>query len=372
MRRVLLFVIAFLGAFSQAQAQSYDFTPVTQLVDSFVGPGGQDLLDGASLIVIKDGQPIYQQNFGSYAHINPPTVSIASASKWLAALVLERLVESGQMSWDDTVADYFGTDYPNSDPEKGAITLGQLFSHTSGISSVSATCLSYQYRNMSLDKCAQQVLGMPLAYAPGSTFAYGENSMQVAGAMAQRATGKSWAVLLRSQLTRPLNLTDTDFGLNQRGKPFPNPIIAGGARSTMSDYSHVVQMVLQDGVFNGKRFLEASSIAEMQFDQTHGVPIDPQFDPYPEAFGYGYGEWRDEIDCNGVATHVSSTGAFGTSPWVDYDHGIAAVFLTYKQNPDPQVRGLISQVWAAVGDVIEAGSSASNRLSKIHRIACNP
>lgn len=371
MRRVLLFVVFFLGAFSQAQAQSYDFTPVTQLVDSFVGPGGQDLLDGASLIVIKDGQPIYQQNFGSYAHINPQ-VSIASASKWLSALVLERLVESGQMSWDDTVADYFGTDYPNPDPEKGAITLGQLFSHTSGISSVSATCLSYQYRNMSLDKCAQQILGMSLAYTPGSTFAYGENSMQVAGAMAQRATGKSWAVLLRSQLTRPLNLSHTDFGLNQRGQPFPNPIIAGGARSTMADYSHVVQMVLQDGAFNGGQYLEPSSIAEMQLDQTHGVPIDPEFDPYPDAYGYGYGEWRDEVDCNGVATHVSSTGAFGTSPWVDYDNGIAAVFLTYKQDPDPQVRGLISQLWATVGGVIEAGS-ATNRLPRAYRPdACSP
>jgi CubicO group peptidase (beta-lactamase class C family) len=368
MRRVLVFAVAFLGSFSPAFAQSYDFTPVSQYIQTFVGPSGQDLLNGASLIVIKDGQPIYQQNFGTYARINPQ-VSIASASKWLSALVIERLVESGQMSWDDTVAEYFGTDYPNPDPIKGAITLRQLFSHTSGISAVSAPCLSYSYRNMTLDNCAQAILGMPLSWTPGTMFAYGENSMQVAGAMAERATGESWAQLLRSELTRPLGLTQTDFGLNQRGAPFPNPIIAGGARSTMADYAKVVQMVLQHGVFNGRRFLQASSIADMQMDQTHGVPIDPEFDPYPEAYGYGYGEWRDEVDCNGVATQVSSTGAFGTSPWVDYGHGIAAVFLAYQQYPDPQLRGNLRQLWTAVGDVIDAGSTGS-RLAR--RDTCTP
>jgi CubicO group peptidase (beta-lactamase class C family) len=363
MRRALLFAVVFLAAVSQAHAQSYDFTPVTQFINGFVGPGGQDLLDGASLIVIQNGQPIYQQSFGTFVHTKPK-VSIASASKWLSALVLERLVESGQMSWDDTVADYFGTDYPHADAEKGAITLGQLFSHTSGISPDIAPCLSYQYRNMSLDQCAKTILGQPLSWTPGTMFAYGENSMQVAGAMAERATGKTWAELLSSELTGPLGLTHTDFGLNQRGKPYPNPIIAGGARSTMSDYSKVVQMVLQHGEFNGSQYLLPSSIAEMQLDQTHGVPIDPDADPYPEAFGYGYGEWRDVVDCNGVATQVSSTGAFGTSPWVDYDHNIAAVFLAYKQNPDPQLRGTLRQLWSEVGDVIAAGTSQRTRVTR--------
>src|SRR3546814_3370485 len=144
--------------------------------------------------------------------------------------------------------------------------------------------------------------------------------------MAQQITGKTWAQLLESELTTPLGLANTDYGLNIDGMPFGNPIIAGGARTVLPDYSRVVQMLLQRGVLDGQRYLAAASVAEMQRDQTHGVPADPQSDPYPEAYGYGYGQWRNVVDCDGVATRISSTGIIGTSPWVDYDNGIAAVF----------------------------------------------
>ena len=351
MRRLLLFLVAFLGTSALAHAQTYDFRPVTVFVNSFVGPAEEDLLDGASLIVIQDGQPIYRRNFGDYARTSPK-VPIASASKWLSALVIQRLVEAGTMSWDDTIADYFGSDYPNPDPEKGAITLGQLFSHTSGMTVVNDSCLMYVHRNMSLDACALSILGTPLSWTPGSLFAYGENSMQVAGAMAQRATGQSWAELVESELSTPLGLTRTDYGVNNNGVPFSNPIIAGGARSTLLDYAKVMQMVLQHGMLNGTQYLEPASIAEMQLDQTHGVPADPDSNPYPESFGYGYGEWRNLVDCDGVATQVSSTGILGSSPWVDYDHRIAAVFLSYKQTLNPQFREDLRQLWEIVGDVI--------------------
>lgn len=326
-----------------------DFRPVTAFVDGFVGPSGDDLLPGASLIVIQDGATIYRHDFGSYVGI-APQAPVASASKWLSALVIQRLVEQGRMHWSDTVSDYFGSGYPNPDATKGAITLGQLMSHTSGISVVGNDCLAFANRNMALDACAKAILGTPLSWAPGTVFAYGENSMQVAGAMAQRATGTAWTQLVKSELAIPLRMSKTDYGLNASGLPFKNPIIAGGARSTLRDYANVVQMVLQGGVFDGVQYLSPDSIAEMQLDQTHGVPVDIASDPYPEAVGYGYGEWRDRADCDGIATRVSSTGAFGTSPWVDYDHGIAAVFLAYKQYPAPQLRDTLRQLW----DVVDA------------------
>lgn len=349
----LLLGLGLLGPSASAHAQAYDFRLVTEFVDGFVGPSEQDLLDGAVLIVLQDGQPIYQRSFGSYTRTGPK-VSVASASKLLSALVIARLVEDGTMRWDDTVADYFGTDYPDPDLEKGTITLAQLFSHTSGITVVNHRCLSYLHRNTSLDACAQSILGKPLRWAPGTIFAYGENSMQVAGAMAQRATGKSWAQLLESELTGPLGLTRTDYGASIHGTPFSNPIIAGGARSTLRDYAKVVQMVLQHGTLDGNQYLTPASIAQMQLDQTHGVPADPDSNPYPEAYGYGYGQWRNVIDCNGVATRISSTGIFGTSPWVDYDNGIAAVFLTYKPDPAPELREDLRLLWDIVAEAVNS------------------
>jgi CubicO group peptidase (beta-lactamase class C family) len=353
MRRSLLALIVLLAVVPAARAQTYDFQPVTDYVNTFVGKSAQYPLKGASLIVIQNRKAIYRHGFGSYARVNP-TVPIASASKWLSALVLQRLVEQGRMRWDDTVADYFGSDYPNADPVKGAITLGQLFSHTSGMSAISNSCLEYPARTMALDDCAKAILAEPLAATPGTLFAYGENSMQVAGAMAQRATGKTWAQLVQSELTQPLGLTSTDFGLDKRGRPFPNPIIAGGARSNQHDYAIVVQMVLQRGMYGGKPYLSPASIAEMQRDRSHGLPIDPDADPYPEAYGYGYGEWINVVNCNGIATRVSSTGVFGSSPWVDYDNGIAAVFLAYQQAAPTELRQDLRQLWEVVAGVVGA------------------
>jgi CubicO group peptidase (beta-lactamase class C family) len=353
MRYLLFALAAFLFAVPAAQAQTYDFQPVTDYVNTFVGQSGQYPLKGASLVVIQNRKIIYRRGFGSYARVSP-TVPIASASKWLSALVLQRLVEEGRMSWNDTVADYFGLDYPNADPTKGAITLAQLFSHTSGMTPVSNGCLDFPSRNMSLDDCARSILGAPLASTPGTLFAYGENSMQVAGAMAERATGKTWAQLVESELTQPLGLTHTDYGVDKNGKPCSNPIIAGGARSNQHDYAIVVQMILQRGMYGGKPYLSPASIAQMQRDQTQGMPIDPDADPYPEAYGYGAGEWINLADCSGAPTRISSTGVFGTSPWVDYDNGIAAVFLAYQQSAPSELRGELRQLWKEVANVIGA------------------
>jgi CubicO group peptidase (beta-lactamase class C family) len=368
MRRSLLALVVLLGVVPAAQAQTYDFQPVTDYVNTFVGKSAQYPLKGASLIVIQNRRAIYRKGFGSYARVNP-TVPIASASKWLSALVLQRLVEQGRMGWDDTVADYFGSDYPNADAAKGAITLGQLFSHTSGMTAISNSCLEYPARTMALDDCAKSILAEPLASTPGTLFAYGENSMQVAGAMAERATGKTWDELLKSELIQPLGLTGTDFGVDKRGRPFPNPIIAGGARSNQHDYAIVVQMVLQHGMYGGKPYLSPASIADMQRDHTNGVPVDPDADPYPEAYGYGYGEWINIVDCNGVATRVSSTGVFGSSPWVDYDNGIAAVFLAYQQAAPTELRQDLRQLWDEVADVIGApvGCNQAQRMGDRRR-----
>ncbi len=131
----------------------------------------------------------------------------------------------------------------------------------------------------------------------------------------------------------------------------PNPRIAGGARSTMLDYARAVQMVVQQGQWNGSAFLSAAGIAAMQLDQTRGVPI--LFTPNPFAYGYGYGEWRDLVDAEGDAVQVSSTGAFGSSPWINNRTGVAAVFLTLSQDlAKSDIRALWSNVNSVVTDPI--------------------
>lgn len=340
--RLPALLLGFFAAASSHAAVVYDFSPVTQQIGAMMQTYS---LPGSSLIVIRDGAVIYEQYFGSYT--STTRIPIASASKWLSALAIERLVEKGQMSWSDTVGKYI----PTAPADKLNITLGQLFSHTSGLTRNDDTCLGDQ-TNYTLATCVAQILSTALEYQPGTGFAYTGNGMQVGGYMATIATGESWDQIFQDEVTMPLGMTDTDFATSSLKPPYiavPNPYVAGGVRSTMLDYSHVVQMIVQQGLLNGSPYLSAADIADMQKDQTHGAPIVYSPDTLVN-YGYGYGEWRDLIDAQGNAVQVSSTGKFATSPWVDNQTGVAAVFLTRGQAYAMQ--GALSVLWQDVRTVV--------------------
>ncbi len=298
----------------------YDLAPVTADAQRLVSTYG---LAGASVRLAKGNGEVYREYFGSYG---PGTrVGIASASKWLSALTLARLVERGELRWDSTVGEHF----PEAPLASRGITLAQLFSHTSGMVSGEADCLSS--RQFTVQSCALAILATPLEWTPGTTFAYGGNSMQVAGAMAERATGRSWDDLFLAQVVQPLGLTATDWTSGSTAPGYvrnANARIGGGARSTLDDYGRVLDMLLAGGLHQGQPFLTAQTLAVMAFDRSAGLVIADT--PLGGAgYGYGIGQWVEARDAFGATTRVSSPGAFGFTPWVDWRSGSNGVILVY-------------------------------------------
>jgi CubicO group peptidase (beta-lactamase class C family) len=303
---------------SGAARPAHDLQPVRLAVQALVD---DHALDGASLRLARDGQVLMRESFGGYR--GDERVAIASASKWLSALVLGRLVERGVLAWDSRVGSYF----PDAPVATRAITLAQLFSHTSGIGVDDAGCLSS--RAVTLQDCAVQILSAPLAYAPGTGFAYGGNSMQVAGAIAERATGESWDALFIAEVVEPLGLVATDWtaGTALPGYvPNPNPRIGGGARSTLDDYGRVVDMMLAGGRHGATPYLRDVTLAEMALDRAVGLPVYATPDG-GVGYGYGIGQWVEAKDARGNTLRVSSPGAFGFTPWVDWRNGSNGVLL---------------------------------------------
>ncbi|MBW8311482.1 MAG: beta-lactamase family protein [Rhizobium sp.] len=296
----------------------HDFSDADVATDALVAGYA---LPGASLRLATGTGEVHRRHVGAYDETT--RVPIASASKWLSALTLARLVEAGELRWDSQVGDYF----PDAPAAVRGITVDQLFSHTSGIATEEAACLSA--RGVTLQQCAQEILALPLAWAPGSVFAYGGNSMQVAGAMAERATGRSWDAIFQAEMVAPLGLTGTDWtaaALRDGYVPNANPRIAGGARSTLADYSRVVDMVLAGGEVGGEAFLSPQTLALMARDRSLGLPIADSPDSRTDQ-GYGLGQWVEERDVHGATTRVSSPGAFGFTPWVDWRQGSNGVLL---------------------------------------------
>lgn len=328
-------------------------------------------LEGASLWVSHNGQAVFTGHYGGYdARTRVP---VASASKWLSALVLARLVERGTLRWDSTVAEWF----PEAPFDKGSITLAQLFSHTSGLPGDESGCIANP--QTSLQACASVILAGPLDAAPGAAFAYGGLSMQVAGAMAERASGLSWNILFDQELVQPLALAQTDYGFTSTdpGKiTVPNPRIAGGVRSTLEDYRRLMAMWQADGRVSdgpraGQRYLQPATLRAMARDYSAGalrVGVPPSV--AGTEFGYGLGFWILPTERPGLPSLVTSPGAFGFQGWVDGTAGIAGVFMVRDSNVRmaPEVR-VLQQDLAARLDFqrsTQSQKAVSSSLDAVH------
>lgn len=337
-----------LAAAGTSLAQSADprFAEVDARLEALVQ---RHALPGAVLLVAQDGAQVYARAVGSYTL--DQRMPIASASKWLSATVLARLVDQGRLDWDAPISRY-GPDVP---ADKRSLTVRQLFALTSGIPggdlNSAVSCLGNRFTT--LEACARQILDLPLRASPGTTFDYGGHSMQVAGWIAEKATGEDWNRLFRRELAAPLGMVDTDFGL-LRGVDVGNPRIAGGVFSTAPDYLKLLQLHLDDGRKSGMRLLDPATVAELRDRQTRDSTI--FYTAYPQAVGYAIGHWVEAEAADGHSERLSSPGAFGFWPWIDTRRKIAGVLAVQGSyaTQTADTRALIAAVQAALDKDIEA------------------
>ncbi|GLU52876.1 serine hydrolase domain-containing protein [Dyadobacter frigoris] len=323
MKKIFLVFLLTINLFDhtlQAQRQ-YNFSLVDTKIQSWIDSG---FYKGASIVIAKDHQIIFNKYFGNY---KPETVAyIASAGKWLASATIAAVVEEGKLSWDDPVEKWL----PEFTGQKGNATLRQLLSHTAGYPDYQPQGVrpdNYQ----TLKEAVINIVDLPADTIPGTKFRYGGLAMQVAGRMAELATGKSWESIFQEKIALPLEMKDTHFTPVDE-TPGHNPMLGGGARCRLDDYGHFLDMILHDGVFKGKRILSQKSINEMQKDQVRGAAV--RKGEYVErARGerrrdiYGLGEWREETDASGNPTLISSPGWAGAYPWIDKKNNVYGFFL---------------------------------------------
>ena len=214
-------------------------------------------LPGAVLILAQDGAIVHQRAYGSYTL--DKRVPIASATKWMSAALVARLVDQGRLHWDDTLASHV----PGVPTDKANLTLRQLFSMTSAIPGGDirnpSPCLAD--RGTTLAACAAEILQLPLTGTPGTVMDYGGNAMQVAGHLVERATGERWSELFRHEVAAPLSLSNTNYWYFA-GIDTSNPRIAGGMYSTAGDYMNLLLMWQAHGKAAGRRLLDAATLTQ--------------------------------------------------------------------------------------------------------------
>jgi CubicO group peptidase (beta-lactamase class C family) len=174
---------------------------------------------------------------------------------------------------------------------------------------------------------------LPFVAQPGEAWVYGYNT-DILGCIVEKASGSPLDAFVRTRITAPLGMKDTQFFLppDQRDRlaavytagsdgtivrapdgprgqgayvDGPRRSFAGGAGllSTARDYARFLEMIRRDGELDGVRILAPRTVALMRTNQVGTLHS-------PTGLGFGLGfETTDRYGANGL----DSEGAFGWS-----------------------------------------------------------
>lgn len=272
-----------------------------------------------SVVAIRDGKVSYQRQFGdrhlpSQLPVTPDTLfRIASISKMMTTLAIMKLVEDGKLALDDDVGIYLGYRLRNPHFPNQPVTLRSLLSHTSSLRDNAG----YSW---GVDINLRDIFNGDAMWAsnaaPGAYFSYANLNWGVIGTVMEKVTGERFDQLMRRLLLAPMGLhggynpaqfsaselantatlyrkrtVDTevwnpdgpwiaqadDFhanlptapvapaGLDQY-LPGANGTLfspTGGLRISATDMGKVMLMLMNHGVYEGRRILASDSIALM-------------------------------------------------------------------------------------------------------------
>lgn len=254
---------------------------------------------------------------------------IASASKWLTAATIMRLVDRGVMALDDNPQDYL--DYWTSDPgdPRSRVILRQLLSFTSGFNVPPREDSCVDDGGDTLQNCARTIYEGGNDTLPGEGYAYGPEHMHIAAAMAEQATGQAFRELYRSEIASPLGMTASS---RYAFPSIQNPRVSGGALASGEDYALFLQALLSGGFILSQDELLRDETDNIPFLFRPGGTIEDDRD-----WHYALGNWIEcpetpfSAACADAQIH-SSPGGTGFLPWIDFRNRYFAIIARQDSN----------------------------------------
>jgi CubicO group peptidase (beta-lactamase class C family) len=373
-------------------AVEFSRSRLDRISDFFTNEVAAKRIQGAIISIRRHGRPVYSRTFGvrdvaTGAPMTSDTIfRLYSMSKPITAVAAMMLVEEGKLSLADPLSKYIpafadvkvGVERVGDDgkprldlvPPERPIIIQDLLRHSSGIvydyvvfglikqNQVDANILAGDFDNAEL---AQRIAKLPLAYQPGTTWAYGY-SFDILSRVIEVVSGQSLLQFERQRLFGPLGMTGTGFYVAKPARqglvaePLPsdpvptNPRMrkrwqSGGAGmvSTSADLIRFFQMLLNGGTLGGKRYLSPKTVDLMLADNIGpAAGVKPWLYYYPGAgFGFGLGfAVRTEAGVSpwpGTVGQVDWGGAAGTYFWIDREEDMLVLLMVQT----PTERGRI-------------------------------
>ncbi len=278
--------------------------------------GAQDWIeerDVTSLLVMQDGQIRFEEY---YLDTGPDDrrISWSMAKSYLSALLGVVMNEGAIASLDDPVVKYApklkGSAYE-------AATIRNVLNMASGVTFDE----DYLDPNSDINRMGRVVaLGGELDdfaaslkdsfAAPGEVWQYVSIDTHVIGMVIRGATGRSIPDLLTEKIIQPLGLEhDGYYVTDGAGVAF----VLGGLNFTTRDFARFGQMILQNGVRDGRQIVPAQWIAEATW---------PSAPTQPGKMGYGYQWW---IPVGAHEGEFMAHGVYGQYMYFDQPRGVLIV-----------------------------------------------
>ncbi len=344
---------------------------------------------GIVALVVQDGQVVYEKALGwadreAGRKMTTDTIfRIASQTKAVTSAAVLQLIEDGQLALGTrvgsliptfaktTVATATDAGTVTMEPARRAITIKDLLTHTAGISYGTDRSVAALYEAAGLGPAAgngwytadkeepicttMERLGtLPFVAQPGERFVYGYNT-DILGCIIEKVSGTSLDEYVRTKITAPLGLADTQFFLPEsrrnrlaavyasgpggkyvrapegpKGQGHyvdgPRKSFAGGAGllSTARDYARFLEMMRRGGSLDGVRVLSPGSVKLMSTNQSGDVR------PPTAGLGFGLGfETVDRFGAKGMSTVGTFAwgGAYGSVYRVDPEARLVIVLM---------------------------------------------
>jgi len=163
---------------------------------------------GAVLLAL-DGDMVLEQGYGlaERERLVPVTAEtafdIASCTKWFTAAGILKLEEEGKLTTSDSIARFFD----GVPPEKAAITIHHLLTHTAGLPLYSGPDEEYVTR----DEMVGIMLRAELESAPGAEYSYSNPGYGLLGAIIELVAGQSYESYLHDDLFAPAGMFHTGY-----------------------------------------------------------------------------------------------------------------------------------------------------------------
>jgi CubicO group peptidase (beta-lactamase class C family) len=290
---------------------------------------------GGNLVALvwKDGKIVYQKQFErQVGDFNLKTqVAIAHCSQWMTAALVMTFVDEGKLSLDDKVSKFIPI-YKTY--MKSYITIRNCLTNTTGIQAdpVGAMKILQKSKYETLeDEVNAFASKREIQTNPGTEFYYSHTGPNIAGRVLEIISRKSFDRLMQDRIIHPLKMRGTTFSNLEGGAVNPS----SGGESTASDYLNFLVMLLNKGMFQGKRVLSEQAVSEMESAQFLQLPV--RYTPKgTEGQHEGLGEWISETDGKGKSAVLSGMSGEADWPYIDLCHNYAAIILV--KNPEEEVK----------------------------------